>query len=373
MKTELNQTDATYSLRSQRNLVEEDQLRGNLQWIDDLIGGAERKILQGEKDKASLLRTSGRKVDHSVLSMVLEELEDTRRKLEAYKEERASVEKMIVQLAPSPGALGARAKEQQQLGQLAAERLEKDKRVNDLVGSLRQALQERAGLTVRMNKSASILDFTSNDDFLDARRFDELPASLPEDLLVWSENRAAWFLGKQKDVKAYIVRDRLLVIPETLASHGVYHFGDRIELTEERARELMREDRPAPTNDAPWRCAPPSIMTVKAWEAATVSAAEHGITVEETLLWDDWERDAKDKQRFDAAGASTLSTEGEVDDTVTSIPLTEDREDLVKVKARAKGELRINDQIYGDGDVFEVPMGRWSGAALLRDGQIARP
>lgn len=74
---------------------------------------------------------------------------------------------------------------------MAAERLEKDKQVNDALASLRQAIQERTGLTARMKESAAALDFTSDGDSLDAQRFDELVASLPEDLLAGSQLWAA--------------------------------------------------------------------------------------------------------------------------------------------------------------------------------------
>lgn len=113
MKNELNQTDTAYSLRSQRSLIEEDRLRGDLWGIDDLIGRTERQIAELEKDKARVLRgIPAGKVDQVYLSRLLEDLEDKRRKLAAYRERRAFVENSITHLAPSPRVLEARAKEQ---------------------------------------------------------------------------------------------------------------------------------------------------------------------------------------------------------------------------------------------------------------------
>jgi len=361
MENEVNQMRAPYSPRSQRSVLEEDRLQGNLGKIDDLIQHTERKIAELEKDKArTLKRIPTGKVDQVFLSRTLADLEDNRRKLAAYKEERASAEKVIAQLAPTSGALAARAKEQQRLAQLAAERLEKDRQVNDLVGSLRQALQERTILTATMKESIATLDFAADDGLLDAQRFDELVVSLPEDLLARSEDQNGWFLGKQKNVKPYIVRARRLVIPETLANHGVYRLGDRIELPEKEVRELMREDRRAPTRNAPWRRAHPSIMTVEAWDTATTSAAEHGITVLEILLWEDWQRDAKNKKSYRA--------DGQVD-----IPPTEDSDDFVTIKVEAKRKINLSSGAHDAGDVFEFRIRERQGSEMFRDGDIARP
>jgi len=74
-----------------------------------------------------------------------------------------------------------------------------------------------------------------------------LAASLPEELLASSERWAARFLGKQKSLRSYVVRTDRLVVPETLTSASVCYFGERIELTEEQARELLREDGGAGT------------------------------------------------------------------------------------------------------------------------------
>ena len=362
MENELTQTDTAYSLRSQRSLLEEDRLRGEIRAIDDLIGSTERKVLELEKGKARTLgRIPAGAVNQGYLSSVLEDLEDNRRKLTAYREQRALVENKIAQLAPSPRALGTRAKEQHRLAQLTAERSGKDKQVNDALASLHQALQERAGLTARMKEPATALDLASDGDSLDAERFDELLASLPEDLLARSQCWAARFLGKEEHVKPYIVRDRLLAIPETLASHGVHRFGDRIMLPEQQAQELMREDRAAPTDEAPWRCAPPSIMTVEAYEAAVSSAEKTGITVQEVLLWSDYERDAKLREGFAGSGSNIGAVS------------KEDLGEMVTIKVRAKSRISANCGTYSDGDIFELRTRKWAACALYESGAISRP
>jgi hypothetical protein len=366
MKNELNQTDTVCSPRSQRSLIAEDNLRRDLGKIDDLIGLTQRQIAELEKAKARQMGMLAkvRGVDQVYLSHLLADLEDKRRKLAAYKEQRAFDENTITQLAPTPASITERAERQQYLAGLAIERLGKDTRVNDLISSLRKALRERAELTATMKESAATLDFTSKDDFLDAQRFDELLALLPEGLLARSERWAGWFLGKQKDAKSYIVRDRLLVIPESLATHGIYRFGDRVELREEEAQEFLRKDRPAPERNEPWHKAPPSIMTIEDWEAATVAAAERGITVQNVMFWEHVERDAKNKETFNRTGQHAASVD---------VPLNEDRGDLFTLKVKARDKIRVNGQEYGDGDVFEFRTHEVNAREMFQEGRIARP
>jgi hypothetical protein len=361
MENQVNQTDTAYSLRSQRNLLEEDRFRGSLAEIEDHIGWIETEISKIEKDKAALLNSPPQRVDQSVLAMYLRDLEDKRRILATYKEQRTSVEDKIAKCPPSAGDLKARAKEQQRLAQLIAERLEKDRQANAALTSLRQALQERAGLTATMKKSVVALDFASDGDLLDAQRFDALVTSLPEDLLAGSQWWSTWFLGKEKGVKPYIVRDRLLAIPETLASHGVYRFGDRVELSKEQAKELMREDRPTPTQAAPWRCAPPSVMTIEAYEAADSLAEKTGITIQEVLMWGDFERDAKIMKRFTPP-------------TIDGGPIPrEDSGESVTVKVKAQGRIAADGRTYNEGDVFQLQSGKWDVCTIFQRGTIVRP
>jgi hypothetical protein len=155
-----------------------------------------------------------------------------------------------------------------------------------------------------------------------------------------------------------------LVVPETLASHGVCRFGDRVELREEEAQEFLRKDRPAPERNEPWHKAPPSIMTVEEWEAATVTAAECGITVQNVLFWEHVERDAENKEMFNRTGQHAASAD---------VPLNEDRGDFFTLKVKARDTIRVNGQEYGDGDVFEFRTYEANAREMFQAGRIARP
>ena len=146
-----------------------------------------------------------------------------------------------------------------------------------------------------MLETAKAIDLSH--DGLDAERFDNLLASLPAELYPASERWTARFLGQPQDAKAYIVRDGRLVLQESVASCGLYRRGDKIELDEDQGHDLMRQDRPAPTPEAPWRCAPPSILTVQAYEAAVATAAARNFKLADFWAAEDCEADERAKER----------------------------------------------------------------------------
>jgi hypothetical protein len=300
MKNEPNRTDATYSLRSQRSLLREVELSADLRKCEALIGYTERKIGELEISKARQLKgsLSHDGMDRLVLSRTLEELENENRIVVSYREQRDRIQAEIAKLTPSPAQAAERAHRQNYLAQLAADRLKKDELVEGALKGLRRLLQERAELTDKMLKAAEAVDFTVDGDGLDARRFDELLAALPGELALSSEHWLEWFLGKGESLKTYVVRDKSLTVPETLGNPGVVHFGDRIELRQDQARELLREDRPAGDPNQPWRHLPPSIMTVEDYEAMVRAAEKKGFPLQDFRSTEDLERDKKAKERF---------------------------------------------------------------------------
>jgi hypothetical protein len=135
-------------------------------------------------------------------------------------------------------------------------------------------------------------------DGLDAERLDGLLVSLPAEVYSASERWADWCLGREKDAKTYVVTDDFLAIPETLASAGVYRFGDRVELSADQARDLLREDRPNRSADFPWRCLTPSIIPVEEFEAIAAEAKEKEESIEDEFAARDFARDAKRKEEY---------------------------------------------------------------------------
>jgi hypothetical protein len=297
--------EAKFSPRSQRSFEEQRIVQVEIAKFDSSIRFVERRIGELEEFKKYHLMDKR----HDSLAMTLREIEDQTRMLRVYKEERAVLQARLDDLVTvTPEELQVRQPQQQALAQLVASRLEKDRQADKAVEALRGILQERAELSAQMNTLAAVLDFTidPNIDALDTRRFDALRAALPTELAASSERWAGWFMGTS-GLKPYIVRDERLVVPETLASHGVYFFGETIELTDDQARELLREDRPAPKPDAAWRCAPPSIMTVEAYEAAAALAAKRESWTAEDVLHHEWhEQDEKRKaQHFNSHNAQS--------------------------------------------------------------------
>jgi hypothetical protein len=289
--------EAKFSPRSQRSFEEQRIVQAEIAKFDSSIHFVERKIGELEEFKKYHLRDKR----HDSLASTLRELEDQTRTLRAYKEERAALQSTLDDLVTvTSEELQARQPQQQAFAQLIASRLEKDRQADKAVEALRGILQERSELTAQMTTLASVLEFTidPNIDALGTRRFDALRAALPAELAASSERWAGWFMGTG-GLKPYIVRDERLVVPETLASHGVYFFGETIELTDDQARELLREDRPAPTPDKPWRIAPPSIMTVEAYEAVAALAAKRESWTVEDVLYHEWhEQDEERKAQY---------------------------------------------------------------------------
>lgn len=348
-----------WSPRSQRNLLERNELQLQLADRNSLIGATERKIAELETMRAGQLKRSlgGDTFADVALSRTLEELEEKKRLLAAYQEQRAYIEAQLRELdEPTPAAQDARLDQQARLAAMARERLEKDQEIDEAVNALRSLLQERGRLTAQMAEGASSieLDFSSPDD----QRFEALLASLPEAVVRQSQAWAAWFIGERADEKPYIVRDDCLVVPETLAHHGVYFFGETLRLTGEEAAELSRTDRPAATRKEPWRCLPPSITTPEAYAAALAAAEEAGISVNGLYFREDSQGDMKNERRL-KAGTPVLGapTSGRFRSPEAARPLT--------VRVRAKSEISA-DRVYHAGETLElVEKEAWS---LVRSG-----
>lgn len=277
-----------WSERSQRGLLRQYELQVKL-------GAAQRDVESRRKDIADLeqqreywlKKTLEKGFAHAMglYTQTVETLKAARAQLELYEVQHTFLKVEIDNLALSPAQAKHRAEQQEQLAGLAAERLEKDRQTDTAMQEFRRLLQERAQLTARMAECAADIDLPAD---LDAERFNNLRASLPEELAATSGQWIDWFLGRQKETKSYVVRDALLAIPETLASDGVHHCGDPVELTDEQAQELLQEDRPAQVAwDELKRNLPPSIVTVQSYEAAVAKAQEMGCSAQDVFGYED--------------------------------------------------------------------------------------
>ena len=318
--------------RSQRSVLLERDLRLRNRKYADTIAATKNRISNLEVEKARLtegLINSNDRWTRTQFNDANMELENARNVVAACEERIAENNVAIQELSPSPDLLRKRREQQQRFGELASERLEGDRAVYGLISGLREALAERAVLTDRMRELAGALDLTVANGELDEFRFEPLSDALPSDRSAECERWHGWFTGQRPRVSTYIVRDEHLTVRETLADHGVYSLGDPIVLSEDEARELLREDRPpaaagsatgeAPgatplgtvlltpsempldIDAAPWRVQPPSIMTTAAYEEAAQTARDEGLTLREVLLRQDIDRELRAREAFLAA------------------------------------------------------------------------
>jgi len=66
---------------------------------------------------------------------------------------------------------------------------------------------------------------------------------LPESIFEESQRWYGSFFGKSEKLRPYVICAESLVLDETFSDTGVYHFGETVRLTDERASELLRTDR----------------------------------------------------------------------------------------------------------------------------------
>jgi len=161
-------------------------------------------------------------------------------------------------------------------------------------------LEERAELTAKILTAAEAVDLTVGGDKLDAERFNQLLASLPEEVTATSERWYGWFIGDQGGMKSYAVVVDELTLPESLARANSYRFGDKVELTDQEASELLRDICPVgkARHDLAWSYEPPRIMPLKEFEALVREAADKGGTAQDLVSRRNMEREEQLKEQY---------------------------------------------------------------------------
>lgn len=365
------QTSTTYSRRSQRSMIQETILKKQLNKIAATIRRFEEKIPGLEESKAFLTNRVVVHDEHTMqprLDEKLMEIANVHGVIKSCEEERERTEQAIRKLDPGSVEVQARLAQQGKLAELVEKRLDKDRKIDELLAELRQVLHERADSTAEMANPATALELTMPKTDLDTR-LEKLAASLPEDVFTASEKSHLWFLGKQKATKAYIVVDEHLLRPETLAHNGIFHFGDIIQLIDEEARELLRRDRPATKRRQVWTYAPPSVMSLQAFEAMTKEAQQKGIPVETINFW-------KNVQ-LDAAAENQYKVEGRM--SPAAVEPIADFESTMKIKGRVKRRILAelypgiaSARQYEPGEIIEL-MGKPFAWGLVESGAIGPP
>ena len=291
------------SERSQQSLLKEAHLRRVMKQFTDAKELCENDIVKLEAEKARAARQmfdAGFPSAEARFKDAVAQIAHERELIASYEKEIAANQAGLDALIPSPEQVRERQEQQNQVAQLAAERLKKDRTAYAIIQELRRVLEQRGELSTAMRELSRSLDLTV--PMLDQDRFNAVLNALPENRFSESEAWRDWFVGKGDALTEYVVIEDELRIRETLSASGFYTFGDRIKLQDAEARELLREDRPQPhRSDEPWSCKLPSIMTVEAFEALTRKAQEEGETVKLALLWIQHRRDEKSKPAYDEA------------------------------------------------------------------------
>jgi hypothetical protein len=271
------------SPRSQHSMLAEKKLRDLLQMAQAAVASTERKVseLEGVVERLTgRVATFGDIKFQEGLDLALAQLATVRARIEPYKAEAARLEAEIQALQPSQVEIEDRHERQREFASLAGERLEYDREAERLVKELRSILRTRSELTTAMATSAKLFDLA--DDALDASRVEKLLDSLPESIMPQSERWYGLFFGNSKTEISYVVIADSLVLPETFSSNGLLSFGDRVQLTEEGAREFLRKDRREPGARFSSDLLPPDIMIEDEFGLAVEAAKAKGHSV-------DWE------------------------------------------------------------------------------------
>jgi hypothetical protein len=282
-RTSPEKATPTGSPRSQHSMLAEKKLRDALQRAQAAVASTERKVseLEGVVERLTgRVATFGDIKFQEGLDLAIAQLATVRARIEPYKAEAARLEAEIQALQPSQVEIEDRHERQREFASLAGERLEYDREAERLVKELRSILRTRSELTTAMATSAKLFDLA--DDALDASRVEKLLDSLPESIMPQSERWYGLFFGNSKTEISYVVIADSLVLPETFSSNGLLSFGDRVQLTEEGAREFLRKDRREPGARFSSDLLPPDIMIEDEFGLAVEAAKAKGHSV-------DWE------------------------------------------------------------------------------------
>jgi hypothetical protein len=287
-----------YSERSRSSIITETRLRTDQSVLERKKAIAERGAADREKE-VKRLREASISTNDSIIdwnfSQALQDLNAKRDIMKNCQEGIEEKEAAIAALPPSVEERRARTEQQASMESLVRTRLETDRKIGAALDALRGLLAEHEMYTGRMGAVATALEIA-----LPTASFDvaALLAALPEDIIEGSERWAGRFLGEPKGGKTYIVRAECLSVPETLAHHGCYRFGEEIPLDPEEAAELLANDYAAPVHSAPWRRLPARVMTPQDFETAKAQAKQKKVPVVQIIFEQDMVQDAKDRAYY---------------------------------------------------------------------------
>lgn len=240
-----------WSPRSQKSVLHQLELEAALEKCRKQITFTEKRIREWKEKAESQMQNITERTSPVIrqgFHRTLVGIDELERELAAFRKREKSLQAEIKALALSPAQATLRARLQGELAALVMERFAKDRAIDSALRKLRRVLQERAALTAKMVKIAGDLEFAATADF-DAGRFVALLDSLPVDLAAQSHDWVNWFFGQESEKEPHTVGSKVAVLPETLASCGVFRPGETVYLTKAQAAKLPSDEsaKPVPT------------------------------------------------------------------------------------------------------------------------------
>ena len=236
---------ALFSKMSARAEGELARLRGQITEFEKLKHEAEGSLAYHERDKAQKLGwieagVSG--LSPHMLDEPLARIEECKRRIATYVEKIEKINGKILEFSEDQEAgLPKRRENQTAIAELALARLRKDEEIEARRQELLKLLAERGEITGEMAATAGALELNCSWGEEAAKA---LTTALSADFLESSEKWLRWFAGALEGLEGhspYIVSCETLTLPETLVHNGVYHFGERVWLTEGQAAPLLKE------------------------------------------------------------------------------------------------------------------------------------
>ncbi len=229
------------SLRSQASITAQWGLESNLKTAKAQVGLWERKLKEAQDGvvRQTAQLSQGHGASHSILELYVQDVSKAEQIIASFKSQVAGLQAQIDALMPDAAKAAERAEKQRSLRIRVLARLELDRKLDAALESVRGILEQRAETTSEMREAAISLDFDHNVN-LDDSRFETALHTLPDGMARESEKWVTWFLGQEDDRTPCTVRGGNATLPETLASHNAFRFGECVMLTTAEEAEVER-------------------------------------------------------------------------------------------------------------------------------------
>lgn len=235
------------SNRSQVRILRAQKLRDDLAACLARIGRVEKQIAQAKEDsEGSLTAKIEGKPGGVALDGRLREIEEMEREVKALKDRAAGLRSQIEALRPTAAQNLARVKAQKLIAKQLRGLVRQAEIVDGAICNLRVQLESGQKALAAMGAVAGTIELTLPR--LWSATLDEMLGSLPGEIAPEIRKSVSAFLGEDERPKRFVVRRKVLTLPETLFDCGVYCYGEEVSLSEEQASKLLRD---APKSDPP--------------------------------------------------------------------------------------------------------------------------